>query len=138
MRNLYGATTRFCVTGREHLVCRLRKSLYSLKQASRQWYRNFDDFIRSIGFLRSDENHCFYSKDAPDRSPIFLILYMDDMLLFGRHIGELAELRRQMLPKFTMKDLSPTHHILGMKIRQNCQSRQLYLSQSDYIQQILE
>ena len=80
----------FASTGQEHLVCRLRKSLYGLKQAPRQWYWKFDDFVQSIGFLRSDEDHCLYSKDAPDGSPIFLILYVDDML---RHSGELAELR---------------------------------------------
>jgi ATP-binding cassette subfamily B (MDR/TAP) protein 1 len=86
--------------------------LYGLKQAPRQWYRKFDDFVQSIGFLQSDEDHCFYSKDAPDGSPVFLILYVDDILLSGRHIGELAELRRQMLLQFAMKDLGLAHHIL--------------------------
>jgi hypothetical protein len=43
-------------------------------------------------------------RTQPDGSPIFLILYMDDMLLSGRYIGELPELRRL---KFTMKDLGP-------------------------------
>jgi ATP-binding cassette subfamily B (MDR/TAP) protein 1 len=47
----------FTSLGCEHLVCRLRKSLYGLKQAPRQWYRKFDDFVRSIGFLRWDEDH---------------------------------------------------------------------------------
>jgi hypothetical protein len=41
------------------------------------------------------------------------------MLPSGRHIGELAELQRQMLLKFAMKDLGPAHHILEMKITQN-------------------
>jgi hypothetical protein len=41
--------------GHEHLICRLRKSLYGLKQSPMQWYRKFNDFVRSIGFLRSDE-----------------------------------------------------------------------------------
>ena len=82
----------FASPGREHLVCRLCKSLYSLKQAPRQWYRTFDEFVQSLGFLRSDEDHCLYSKDAPDGSPIYLILYVDDMLLSDRHTGEFAEL----------------------------------------------
>jgi hypothetical protein len=49
----------FASPGREPLVCRLKKSLYGLKQAPKQWYKKFDDFVRSIGFLRSDEDHCF-------------------------------------------------------------------------------
>mgnify|MGYP000199768963 CR=1 FL=1 len=69
-----------------------------------------------------------YIKDAPDVSPIFLILYVDNMLLSSRHIGELAELQRQLLLKFAMKHLD----ILRMKITRN------RLSQSDYIQRILE
>jgi ATP-binding cassette subfamily B (MDR/TAP) protein 1 len=123
----------FASPGCKHLVCQLWKSLYGLKQAPRQWYRKFDDFVRSLGFFRSDEDHCFYSKDAPNGSPIFLILYVDDMLLSGRNIGDFAELRRHMLLKFAMNDLGPVHHILGMKITRNCQSRQLCLSQSNYI-----
>jgi hypothetical protein len=63
---------------------------------------------------------------------------VDDMLLSGGHIGELAELRRQMLLQFVMKDLSPAHHILEMKITRHRQSRQLCLYQSDYIRRILE
>jgi hypothetical protein len=51
-----------------------------------------------------------------------LILYVDDMLLSGQHIEELAELRRQMLLQFAMKDLGLAHHILGMKITRNRQS----------------
>jgi hypothetical protein len=58
---------------------------------------------------------------------------VDDMLLSSRHIGELAELRRHMLLKFAMKDLGPARHILGMNITRNRQSRQLCLSQSNYI-----
>jgi hypothetical protein len=63
---------------------------------------------------------------------------VDDMLLSGRHIGELAELQRYMLLKFAIEDLGPAHHILGMKITRNRQIRPLCLSQSDYIRRILE
>ena len=126
------------VSGQEHLVCRLKKSLYGLKQAPRQWYRKFDDFIRSIGFSKSDEDHCLFTKTAQDGSPIFLIIYVDDMLISGRHAGELAELVRQLRLKFAMKDLGPARHILGMKISRNRDRRQLFLSQSDYIGRVLE
>ena len=56
----------FVATGQEHLVCRLRKSLYGLKQAPRQWYKKFDDFIRSVGFSKSNEDHCLFTKTAQD------------------------------------------------------------------------
>ena len=73
----------FVVSGQEHLVCRLKKSLSGLKQAPRQWYKKFDDFIQSVGFSKSDEDHFLFTKTTQDGSPIFLIIYVDDMLLSG-------------------------------------------------------
>ncbi|WVZ95731.1 hypothetical protein U9M48_041458, partial [Paspalum notatum var. saurae] len=43
----------FVVPGKEDLVCRLKKSLYGLKQSPRQWYKRFDSFMISQGFKRS-------------------------------------------------------------------------------------
>ena len=66
--------TCFVASDQEHLVCRLRKSLYGLKQAPRHWYKKFDDFIQSISFSKSDEDHYLFTKTAQDGSPVFLII----------------------------------------------------------------
>ena len=102
----------FVASGQEHRVCQLRKSLYDLKQALRQWYKKFDDFIQSVGFSKSDEDHWLFTKTTQDGSPVFLIIYVDDMLLSGRHAGELSELVQKLRLKFAMKDLGPARHIL--------------------------
>jgi len=47
----------FEVPGKENLVCKLHKSLYSLKQASRQWYKKFNEFMSNSGFNRCDMDH---------------------------------------------------------------------------------
>ena len=52
----------FTVQGKEELVCRLKKNMYGLKQAPRQWYKKFDNFISSSGYIRSKEDHCCYFK----------------------------------------------------------------------------
>ncbi|KAK0592711.1 hypothetical protein LWI29_024077 [Acer saccharum] len=52
----------FAEDGKEELVCRLTKSLYSLKQASRQWYKKFDGFMQGNGYLRCNADHCCYFK----------------------------------------------------------------------------
>ena len=106
----------FVVSDQEHLVYPLRKNLYGLKQAPRQWYKKFDNFIQSVCFSKSDEDHCLFTESTQDGSPIFLIIYVDIMLLFGRQAQELAKLIRQLRLKFLIKDLCPTRHILGMKI----------------------
>ena len=114
------------------------QSLYGLKHAPRQWYKKFDDFIQSVGFSKSDEDHCLFIKTAQDGSPVFLIIDVDDMLLSSQHAGELTKLVRKLWLKFSMTDLGPARHILGMKISRNRVKRQLFLSQTDYIGRVLE
>ena len=73
----------FVLKGKEHLVCKLLKSLYGLKKSSRQWYQKFDAFMRSQGYKRSTEDPCLYVKRQPNGQLIMLILYVDDMLCWS-------------------------------------------------------
>ena len=59
-----------------HLVCRLQRSLYGLKKASRMWYQKFDSYIRQLDYHRSDSDLCMYTR-------IYLILYVDNSLIVG-------------------------------------------------------
>jgi hypothetical protein len=52
----------FVVKGKKELVCKLKKSLYGLKQSPRMWYQKFDTYILGLGFVRSKVDHCVYSK----------------------------------------------------------------------------
>ena len=75
----------FMIPGKEHLVCKLQCSLYGLKQAPRLWYKKFDSFMLSNGFNRGTAYPCFYMKKETNGSPIILVLYVDDMLIVGKH-----------------------------------------------------
>jgi hypothetical protein len=55
------------VKGNQELVCKLKISLYGLKQSPRMWYRNFNTYILSLGLVRSKANHCIYSKEEGGR-----------------------------------------------------------------------
>lgn len=59
----------------------LKRSLYGLKQSPRQWNLRFDQHMRSIRFLKLDYDKCVYLKKAKDESRIYLLMYMDDMLV---------------------------------------------------------
>ena len=74
---------RFIVPGKENYVCKLKKSLYGLKQSPRQWYKRFDSFILLHGFKRSEYGSCVYITIV-DGSPIYLLLYVDDMLIAAK------------------------------------------------------
>ncbi|RVW64114.1 Retrovirus-related Pol polyprotein from transposon TNT 1-94 [Vitis vinifera] len=101
----------FIVQGQENLVCKLRKSLYDLKQAPGQWYKKFDNFMHRIGFKKCEADHCCYVKSF-DNSYIILLLYVDDMLIAGSDIEKINNLKKQLSKQFAMKDLGATKQIL--------------------------
>jgi hypothetical protein len=91
----------FIMEGKEDMVCRLKKSIYRLKQASRQWYLKFNETIKRFGFKENVEDNCVYAK-LKNGKYIFLILYVDDILLASSDID--------------MKDLGEASYVLGIEI----------------------
>lgn len=75
----------FEVEGKEEHVCHLVKSLYGLKQSPRQWYRRFDSFMLAHEFTRSSYDSCVYYKELVSGSFIYLLLYVNDMLVACKH-----------------------------------------------------
>ena len=71
---------RFEEVGKEHMVCKLHKSIYGLKQGSRQWYLKFDEVVTANGFKENIVDQCIYMK-VSGRKYIFLVLYVDDIFL---------------------------------------------------------
>ena len=113
----------------------LRKSLYGLKQSPRQWYRKFDSFIIVQGFKRSAFDSCAYFKHMPNETSIYLLLYVDDMLISAIEIQNLKLRLRSM---FEMKELGEARKILGIEISRDKQKRQLALSQKSSLDKIVE
>ncbi|MCO5614827.1 hypothetical protein L7F22_069111 [Adiantum nelumboides] len=118
----------FVQKGKEHLVCKLLKSLYGLKQSLRQWYHKFNAFMRSLDYKQSNEDPCLYVKRQSNGQLIMLILYVDDMLIAGHFKKDTADLKTKLESKFDMKDLGVANHILGMCNTRDRKKRLLYLS----------
>lgn len=127
----------FAAKGKKELVCKLKKSLYGLKQSPRMWYQKFDTFIRRLGFTRSKVDHCVYFKLIGDRV-ISLFLYVDDMLLVGNDKEIIQDLKTQLSSEFDMKDLGVANYILGMEIKRDRAKRKLWLNQRKYVEKLLQ
>ncbi|KAG8484888.1 hypothetical protein CXB51_021392 [Gossypium anomalum] len=127
----------FIVSKKENYVCLLRKSLYGLKQSPRQWYKRFDSFMTSHDFKRSSLDSCVYFKKNSDGSFMYLLLYVDDILIAAKDKGEIRKLKAQLSEEFEMKDLGPAKKILGMEILRDRKASKLYLSQKGNIEKAL-
>jgi len=116
------------VAGKEVWVCKLSKSLYGLKQSSRQWYKRFDKFMKDQKYKRSKYDHCVYLCRLEDGSYIYLLVYVDDMLIAAKSQVEIDRLKAQLSKEFKMKDLGEAKKILGMEINRDRERRKLWLS----------
>jgi hypothetical protein len=111
--------------------------IYGLKQASRQWYLKFDRTIRNFGFKENIEDNCVYTKFKNGRF-IFLILYVDDILLASSDVGLLLEIKKFLSSKFDMKDLGEASFVLGIEIHRDRSKGVLGLSQNAYVEKVLK
>jgi hypothetical protein len=87
---------RFCDKDKSHQISKLKKSIYGLKQASRQWYIKFDHIISSFGFKKNIVDQCIYLKVSGSKY-IFLVLYVDDILLASSDLGLLHETKQFLI-----------------------------------------
>ncbi|GKC66568.1 retrotransposon protein, putative, ty1-copia subclass, partial [Tanacetum coccineum] len=118
-------------------ICKLKRSIYGLKQASGQWKKWFDDEIKKFGFTQNRNEPCVYMK-ASRSNVIVLILCVDDILIMGNHILMLQDVKSYLGKCFAVKDLGEAAYVLGIKIYRDRSRRLISLCQSAYIEKILK
>ncbi|KAK8690897.1 hypothetical protein V6N13_074423 [Hibiscus sabdariffa] len=118
-------------------ICKLKRSIYGLKQASRSWNLRFNEAIQKFGFIRNEDEPCVYKKFSGSIVS-FLILYVDDILIIGNDIPTLQSIKTWLSSCFSVKDLGEAAYILGVKIYGDRSRRLLGLSQSIYIDKVLK
>ena len=105
----------FLTIGKEHLGCKFRKSIYGLKQASRQWYPKFNNTITSYGFIENTVDWCIYMKVNGSKF-IILVLYVDDILLIANDVNLLHDVKKFLFKNFEMKDMGETAYVIEIEI----------------------
>ena len=119
-------------------VCHLRKSIYGLKQSPRLWYLRFDKFMSEYGFQRSNFDCCVYFKIIEGGDKIYLLLYVDDMLIACKEMEFINYLKQQLSNTFKMKDLGVANKILGIQLMRDIKNGILSLTQHKYIRKVLK
>ena len=127
----------FIKPGTENLVCKLKKSLYGLKQASRAWNSVIDKFLKEIGASKCAGDHCIYALEH-GASRMIIILYVDDLILATNSQELLSSTKQALSNKFSMKDLGEVHYFLGIQVIRNQKDTAIWLTQRSYIEQILK
>lgn len=105
----------YCNDGR---ICKLNKSLYGLKQASRQWFIKLTESLLSIGYKQSISDSSLFIKST-DKTFTALACYVDDIILASDSLDEIQAVKNHLHTTFTIKDLSVLKYMLGIEVARN-------------------
>ncbi|KAL8093109.1 hypothetical protein AgCh_035123 [Apium graveolens] len=121
--------------GQEHLVYKLAKALYGLRQAPRAWYPKLNKCLENLGFLRCPYEHAVYTRKQ-DGETLIVGVYVDDLLITGTSILAIKQFKDQMKSIFKMSDLGKLSYYLGIEVNQGADC--IKLKQSTYARKLLE
>jgi hypothetical protein len=119
----------------ENLVCRLHKSLYGLKQASRQWFAKFFTAIQAAGFVQSKADYSLFTR-RKGKSFTALLIYVDDILITGNDVNAISTLKQFLHSRFRIKDLGNLKYFLGIEVSRS--KKGISISQRKYTLEILK
>lgn len=115
-------------------VCRLLKSLYGLRQSSRQWYACLSTALLSKGFKQSQSDNSLFTK-CTNSSFTYILVYVDDLILVGNNIMEITQIKEFLHNTFKIKDLGHLKYFLGLEIARSKDG--IHLCQRKYALEIL-
>ncbi|XP_052724064.1 uncharacterized mitochondrial protein AtMg00810-like [Vigna angularis] len=116
-------------------VCKLTKSLYGLKQASRQWFEKLSSFLITANFVQSKSDHSLFIKRTPT-SFTALLVYVDDIVLTGDSMMEINCIKELLHNRFRIKNLGELKYFLGLEVARS--RKGIHLCQRKYALDILE
>ena len=126
----------FVARGESGLVCRLRYSLYGLKQSPRAWFGRFSYVVQEFVMLRSIADYSVFYHHNSSGQCIYLVVYVDDIVITSNDQDGIQNLKQHLFTHFQSKDLGKLKYFLGIEITQS--SSGVVLSQWKYALDILE
>ena len=125
----------FIKEGQEHLVCRLKKAIYGLKQASRCWNATLHDGLCDIGFTQSTNDPCVYTSVGP-KGLVIIAVHVDDLIIAGETEQSVQSIKSSIGDRYTVKDLGKLEYVLAISVNQHADG--IWIGQPGYTKKVLE
>ena len=128
----------FIVSGQENQVCLLKKAIYGLKQAGRQWHVHLHDTLREFNFQKNISGDTSIFIKRHDRGdPLIVLVYVDDITLFSMP-DDINTFKTQITKRYKISDLGEITQFLRLHVVRNRLKKTLAIGQKYYIQHILQ
>ncbi|CAI7848660.1 unnamed protein product [Closterium sp. NIES-53] len=116
----------------------LRRPVYGLRQAPREWHDTLRTTLAALGFAPSTADLSLFLRTDTSLPPFYILVYVDDLVFATAHTEALALVKSELQKRHTCTDLGELHSYLGLQITRDRAHRTITLTQSHMVQQVLQ
>ncbi|CAI7856253.1 unnamed protein product, partial [Closterium sp. NIES-54] len=116
----------------------LRRPVYSLRQAPREWHDTLRTTLAALGFAPSTADPSLFLRTDTSLPPFYILVYVDDLVFATADTAGLAHVKSELQKRHTCTDLGELRSYLGLQITRNRARRTITLTQSHMVQQVLQ
>ncbi|CAI7757852.1 unnamed protein product [Closterium sp. NIES-54] len=118
-------------------VCKLKKTIYCLKQAPRAWYHKLEETLLAWGFKKSECDHSLFLLQEKEKF-LMLLVYVDDILLFSESSAMIEHVEEMLEMQFKCSKMGDVKYYLGMHVERDLDNGVLMLHQRKYCEGLAE
>ncbi|CAI7860984.1 unnamed protein product [Closterium sp. NIES-53] len=116
----------------------LRRPVYGLHQAPREWHDTLRTTLAALGFALSTADPSLFLRTDTSLPPIYILVYVDDLVFATADTAGLAHVKSELQKRHTCTDLGELRSYIGLQITRNRARRTITLTQSHMVQQVLQ
>ncbi|CAI7869218.1 unnamed protein product, partial [Closterium sp. NIES-54] len=116
----------------------LRRPVYGLRQAPREWHDTLRTTLAALGFAPSTADSSLFLRTDTSLPPFYILLYVDDLVFATADTAGLAHVKSELQKRHTCTDLGELRSYLGLQITRDRARRTITLTQSHMVQQVLQ
>ncbi|CAI7919767.1 unnamed protein product [Closterium sp. NIES-53] len=116
----------------------LRRPVYGLRQAPREWHDTLRTTLAALGFAPSTPDPSLFFRTDTTLPPFYILVYVDDLVFDTADTETLAHVKSELQKRHTCTDLGELTSYLGLRIARDIAQRTITLTQSHMVQQVLQ
>ncbi|CAI7821215.1 unnamed protein product, partial [Closterium sp. NIES-53] len=116
----------------------LRRPVYGLHQAPREWHDTLRTTLATLGFASSTADLSLFLRTDTTLPPFYVLVYVDDLVFATADTEALAHVKSELQKRHTCTDLGELTSYLGLRITRDRAQRTITLTQSHMVQQVLQ